>query len=170
MKRLLLLICMILVSGNLCAHNWGTLLGIPVFAGPAPSWVPVQISVWPIHLFPWTNVYGVVLSPGLLGGSHNVYGISCGVITFCHEQNGLAVNVYSIGQENNGLSIGVFNTWGSNHGVVVGLANFLMNSPGRNALQIGVFNQAKSGLQLGFLNYNPNAKISWMPFFNWSAE
>lgn len=135
------------------------------------DWTPVQINIFPIHLFSiQTDVYGIVLSPGLLGGGQHVCGLSCGVVIGAHNLHGIAAGVLSMGQYNNGLSIGVFNTWESNNGVSIGLANFLMSGDqSRNTLQIGLYNQANSGLQIGLLNHNPNALIPWMPLFNWSA-
>ena len=85
------------------------------------------------------------------------------------ENNGLAANIYSFGIKNNSLAVGLFNAWAKNNGVSVGLANFIHDKKsGRNTIQIGVFNQANSGLQIGLLNYNPNAAIPWMPLINFT--
>ena len=154
-----------LFSCNLFAHGeqfFGT--GIIKDA----KWTPLQISIWPVHLCsPRTDVYGLAVSPGLIGFGNRVYGISGGIIFFQGENYGVTTGICASGMKNNALSIGVFNSWKKNDGVSIGLANFIENKKeGRNTLQIGVFNQANSGLQIGLLNYNPNALIPWMPLIN----
>ena len=133
------------------------------------KWSPVQISFWPLHLCGGeTTIYGLNFSPGLFGFSRKVYGVSCGSTVMMAENNGLAANIWSFGMKNNSLAVGLFNAWERNNGVSIGLANFIHDKKdGGNTIQIGVFNQANSGLQIGLLNYNPNALIPWMPLINW---
>ena len=152
---------------NVHAHG-EQLFGIGVLVKNV-EWSPVQISIWPVHLCnPRSEIYGVLLSPGIFGFAQKVYGVSCGSIVMMAENNGLATNIYSYGAKNNGLAVGLFNTWERNNGVSIGIANFINDEKeGKNTLQIGVFNQANSGLQIGLLNYNPNALIPWMPLINW---
>ena len=171
LKKILLLAVLMSLSLNLYAHGteW---LGAAIFKDA--KWTPVQISLWPGHLCsPMAKVYGLAVSPGLFSFCDELYGISCGQIVLLGENNGLAANIWSFGDKNNGLAVGVFNAWGKNNGVSIGVANFVhdQGSDGisRNTLQIGVFNQANSGLQIGLLNYNPNALIPWMPILNWSG-
>ena len=164
-KKLLLMAVLTLFSCNLFAHGeqfFGT--GIIRDA----KWTPLQISVWPVHLCsPRTDVYGLAVSPGLIGLAGKVYGISGGIIFFQGENYGVTTGICASGMKNNALSIGVFNSWRKNNGISIGLANFIENKKeGRNTLQIGVFNQAHSGLQIRLLNYNPNAAIPWMPVIN----
>ena len=168
LKKILLLAVLMSFSLNLYAHGteW---IGNAIIKDA--KWSPVQISFWPVHLCGLrTTICGINLSPGLFGFSWKVYGISCGQIVLLGENNGLAANIWSFGDKNNGLAVGVFNAWGNNNGVSIGVANFVHDegSDGisRNTLQIGVFNQANSGLQIGVLNYNPNALIPWMPLIN----
>lgn len=168
LKKILLLAVLTLFTCNLFAHGeqfFGT--GIIRDA----KWTPLQISVWPVHLCsPRTDVYGLAVSPGLIGFGNRVYGISGGLIFFQGANYGVTTGILSCGVQNNALSLGVFNSWKKNNGVSIGVANFVhdQGSDGisRNTLQIGVFNQANSGLQIGLLNYNPNALIPWMPLIN----
>ena len=166
LKKLFLLILLSLLSLNVFAHGneW---IGSAIIKDA--KWSPVQISFWPLHLCGGeTTIYGLNFSPGLVGFSRKVYGVSCGSIVMMAENNGLAANIWSFGDKNNGLAVGGFNAWAKNNGVSVGLANFVYDKKsGRNTLQIGIFNQANSGLQIGLLNYNPNATIPWMPLVNW---
>ena len=165
LKKLFLLILLSLLSSNVFAHGneW---IGSAIIKDA--KWSPVQISFWPLHLCGGeTTIYGLNFSPGLFGFSRKVYGVSCGSIVMMAENNGLAANIWSFGDKNNGLAVGGFNAWAKNNGVSVGLANFVYDKKsGRNTLQIGIFNQANSGLQIGLLNYNPNALIPWMPLVN----
>ena len=167
MKKLLLLVALSFFTLNVHAHG-GQWLGFAVLAKDV-KWSPVQISLWPVHLCnPRTEIYGILLSPGIFGFADKVYGVSCGAIVMMAENNGLAANIYSFGIKNNSLAVGLFNAWERNNGVSIGLANFIHNQKdGGNTIQIGVFNQANSGLQIGLLNYNPNALIPWMPLINW---
>ena len=166
LKKFLLLTLMTLLSLNVFAHGneW---IGSAIIKNA--KWSPVQISFWPLHLCGGeTTIYGLNFSPGLVGFSRQVYGVSCGSIVMMAENNGLAANIWSFGDKNNGLAVGGFNAWAKNNGVSIGLANFVYDKKiGRNTLQIGIFNQANSGLQIGLLNYNPNAAIPWMPLINW---
>ena len=167
LKKLFLLILLPLLSLNVFAHGneW---IGSAIIKDA--KWSPVQISFWPLHLCGGeTTIYGLNFSPGLFGFSRKVYGVSCGSIVMMAENNGLAANIWSFGDKNNGLAVGGFNAWAKNNGVSVGLANFVYDKKsGRNTLQIGIFNQANSGLQIGLLNYNPNAAIPWMPLINFT--
>ena len=167
LKKLFLLILLPLLSLNVFAHGneW---IGSAIIKDA--KWSPVQISFWPLHLCGGeTTIYGLNFSPGLFGFSRKVYGVSCGSIVMMAENNGLAANIWSFGDKNNGLAVGGFNAWAKNNGVSVGLANFVYDKKsGWNTLQIGIFNQANSGLQIGLLNYNPNAAIPWMPLINFT--
>ena len=58
-----------------------------------------------------------------------------------------------------------------NNGLMLEIVNCCVpeNGSSENYLQIGVFNSARNGLQIGLLNYNPKAFIPWMPLFNYSS-
>ena len=166
-RKLLLLLLTVFVSLNIHAHGnpWG------ISFIKSASWTPFHFSFWPFHLFsPRTDVYGIALSPGLIGGGNRIYGLSCGIVFGQNTNYGLAVNVCSVGVKNNGLAVSLFNSWEDNNGVSIGLVNNILDGRGDNTLQIGLFNSAENGLQLGLLNHNPTALISWMPLVNFSRE
>ena len=74
MKKLLLVLCVAILSFNVYAHG-----SLQVDLLGEVSWTPVNISIFPIHLFSplHTDVRGVYLAPGLVGLAPNIYGISC---------------------------------------------------------------------------------------------
>ena len=178
-KKFVLLTALTLFSFNLFAHGTEWIAAAVLFKDA--KWTPVQISFWPVHLCsPRTDVYGLAVSPGLVGFADKVYGISSGIIFLQNENFGVTAGIYSFGVKNNGISLGIINSWESNDGISIGAANCIYNNSGRNILQIGVFNYAKNGLQIGIfnttsnggvqiglLNYNPKSYIPWLPFVNW---
>ena len=178
-KKFVLLTAVALFSFNLFAHGTEWIAAAVLFKDA--KWTPVQISFWPVHLCsPRTDVYGLAVSPGLVGFADKVYGISSGIIFLQNENFGVTAGIYSFGVKNNGISLGIINSWESNDGISIGAANCIYNNSGRNILQIGVFNYAKNGLQIGIfnttsnggvqiglLNYNPKSYIPWLPFVNW---
>ena len=105
------------------------------------------------------NCYGISISP-LMNANVNQYGVSAGLI--------------NANQNTHGLSIGQCNAFEVNYGVSVGVFNLQIpkfekgNKPKMNFLQIGLFNFADSGCQIGLLNCNETAKIRILPFFNFS--
>lgn len=177
LKKFLLLTVLVLsfFSCNLFAHGRSD-PGLGQFLGGGLlhdiKWTPLQISIWPLHLCsPCCKpvVYGLAVSPGWLGVASKVYGISCGSFFFLQGENyGVTTGLFTAGGINNALSCGIFNYWEKNNGISIGLANIVVRRYGWNTLQIGVFNKANNGLQIGLLNYNPNALIPWMPLFNFS--
>ena len=106
------------------------------------------------------NCYGISISP-LMNVNTNQYGVSAGLI------NG--------NQNTHGLSVGQCNAFEVNYGVSVGVFNLQIpkfekgNKPKMNFLQIGLFNFADSGCQIGLLNCNETAKFRILPFFNFSS-
>ena len=106
------------------------------------------------------NCYGISISP-LMNVNTNQYGVSAGLI------NG--------NQHTHGLSVGQCNAFEVNYGVSVGVFNLQIpkfekgNKPKMNFLQIGLFNLADSGCQIGLLNCNETAKFRILPFFNFSS-
>ena len=142
------------------------------------------------------NVYGANLGIATLltgkcyGITINVFsvlkenhGISLGVGNVGIKNNGILTGIFTSGQDNVGISLGIINLWGNNAGVLVGVFNYkieheetshgvaigVINISKKNTFQLGIYNQAEGGLQIGLLNHNPNALIPWMPFFNWSS-
>ena len=73
MKKLLLVLCVAILSFNVYAHGS---LHADLFGDV--SWTPVNVSIFPVHLFfPLeTDVRGVYLPPGLVGYCKNLYGIT----------------------------------------------------------------------------------------------
>ena len=112
------------------------------------------------------------------------YGISLGVGTVGVNNNGVLAGIFTSGQDNVGISLGIINLWENNAGVLVGVFNYkieheetshgvaigVINLSKKNTFQLGIYNQAEGGLQIGLLNHNPNALIPWMPFFNYSSD
>ena len=139
------------------------------------------------------NVYGVNLGTATLltgecyGIAINVFsvlkenhGISLGVGTVGVNNNGVLAGIFASGQDNVGISLGIINLWGNNAGVLVGVFNYkieheetshgvaigVINISKKNTFQLGIYNQAEGGLQIGLLNYNSKSYIPWMPLIN----
>ena len=170
------------------------------------QWSPVQISVWPVSLVPavdhtyTADIYGLNLNlTTLFHCQNNVYGLSCGVFQTFEKKYGLTVALINGGGEIYGFAAGIANIFFTNNGVCVGIINDAINrdititgdgkehrSKTANIFQIGLFNNAHEGfqmglfnvikkaddqgfaVQLGLLNHNPDAVIPWMPLFNFS--
>ena len=172
------------------------------------KWSPIQISVWPISLVPaadhtyTADIYGLNLNlTTLFHCQNNVYGLSCGVFQTFEKKYGMTVALINGGGEIYGFAVGIANIFFTNNGVCVGIINDAINrntsitGDGKehrrktaNILQVGLFNNAHEGCQLGLfnvikkadisgfavqfglLNHNPNAAIPWLPFFNYSSD
>ena len=139
------------------------------------KWTPLQIMIWPTGLFDMqASVYGINLI--VSGVQKRVCGVSCGLLGIFHDHYGIGVVLANYAYNNTGLMCGVYNTIQRNRGVATGVYNRFSNEPGEdiseveNFLQIGLFNHARNGLQIGVLNYNPNAPIPWMVLFNYSPR
>ena len=139
------------------------------------------------------NVYGINLGIAtLLTGK--CYGASINVFSLLNENNGLSLGLFNMGNnngitlglcnlviDNDGISLGISNLWGNNAGVLVGVFNYkleheetshgvaigVINISKKNTFQLGIYNQAEGGFQLGLLNYNPKSYIPWLPIVNW---
>ena len=142
------------------------------------------------------DVYGINLGIAtLLTGK--CYGASINVFSLLNENNGLSLGLLNMGNnngitlglcnlviDNNGISLGVINLLGNNAGISMGVINRMIAGGGKssgtsigvanisknNIFQFGIYNQSESGLQIGLLNYNPNALIPWLPLFNFSFD
>jgi hypothetical protein len=102
------------------------------------------------------------------------------------DNNGLAAGIFNLGVRNNGVKLGIVNLFEENPGIFIGVLNCkvfphraetlsgtsvgIVNISIKNTFQLGIYNQAESGLQIGLLNHNPNAAIPWLPFFNYSSD
>ena len=139
------------------------------------------------------DVYGINLGIAtLLTGK--CYGASINVFSLLNENNGLSLGLFNMGNnngitlglcnlviDNDGISLGISNLWGNNAGVLVGVFNYkleheetshgvaigVINISKKNTFQLGIYNQAEGGFQLGLLNYNPKSYIPWLPIVNW---
>ena len=136
---------------------------------------PLQLTLGPWGLFDpaRTTVYGLSLN---LAQSRleNCYGISVALMNANTNQYGVSAGLINANQNTHGLSVGQSNAFEVNYGVSVGVFNLQIpkfekgNKPKMNFLQIGLFNFADSGCQIGLLNCNETAKIRILPFFNFS--
>ena len=144
------------------------------------KWTPFQFQtlvfplVAPVALFDCeTPVYGLDLT--LVGFQKKTSGLSCGVLSGHGDHYGLGVVLAAGGENNYGLMCSVVNAFEGCGGVAVGTLNFNYKGDDTlakpdNLLQIGLFNYARNGLQIGVLNYNPDALIPWMVLFNYSPR
>ena len=162
------------------------------------KFAPVQVGVGifeSANLFDADSV--ALLSIGLLGIQQYSSIISVGGITELKNNYGIQVSAASLTDRNYGLMIGLLENCtdvNENYGIKIGITNtsgkfakfqllgidffdhlqvgFLNGHTYiDNVLQIGIFNATSNGgVQIGLLNYNENALIKWMPFFNFGFE
>ena len=193
MKKLLLIILSAVVVSSAFAGNFDG-------KGVIPGWkfAPVQVGVGIFeseNLFDADSV--ALLSIGLLGIQQYSSIISVGGITELENNYGIQVSAASLTDRNYGLMIGLLENCtdvNENYGIKIGITNtsgkfakfqllgidffdylqvgFLNGHTYiDNVLQIGIFNATlNGGVQIGLLNYNENALIKWMPFFNFGFE
>ena len=171
---------------------------VNIVAFPIALFDPEETEVYGILFSPGMgmsrkNMYGVNLGIATLlkcyGVSINIIsvlennGLSLGLLSL-YKNNGMAWGVCNLIADNNGISLGGINLLENNAGVSIGIVNMMIAGGGKsngvsigvanisqnNILQLGIYNQAESGLQIGLLNHNPNAAIPWLPFFNYSSD
>lgn len=154
------------------------------------SLVPEQLAILPME----TPVFGVNLEPfwgtqkqidglnlqPMLGFSDSVYGISVQGFGETTQFAGLQFGLITLSTHFQGVSFALLTGTWENRGLQVGLANFSGNTapvtyqgdsiPPGGGLQLGIFNSATSGIQIGLLNHNANSPIPWMILFNASAR
>ena len=124
--------------------------------------------------------YGISLNIVSVALRH--HGVSMGVVNMGYN-DGISAGIFTIGG-NRGIILGGININEDNAGVSIGILNYqdeqkktppcflvgVANISKKNTFQLGIYNQAESGLQIGLLNHNPNAAIPWLPFFNYSSD
>ena len=162
------------------------------------KFVPLQVGVGlfsPAQLFDTDST--ALFSLGLLGVKQRSSIISVGGITELKNNYGIQVSAASLTDRNYGLMIGSLENCtdvNKNYGIKIGITNIsgkfakfqllgidffdylqvgFLNGHTYidNVLQIGIFNATlNGGVQIGLLNYNENALIKWMPFFNFGFE
>ena len=136
------------------------------------EYTPIQFSFWPLTIFHHdTDVYGIRLAPSVVHLQGVVWGCSIGGFIATGTHCGLSLSLCQTGYESYGIVGGVVNVYEKNNGLMLGIVNCCVpeNGSSENFLQIGVFNSARNGLQIGLLNYNPKAFIPWMPLFSYSS-
>ena len=128
--------------------------------------------------------YGVSVAVGSLIRENN--GVAIGIFHMDKDNNGLAAGIFNLGVRNNRVKLGIVNLFEENAGIFIGVLNCkvfphraealsgtsvgIVNISIKNTFQLGIYNQAEGGLQIGLLNHNPNALIPWMPFVNYSSD
>ena len=148
------------------------------------KFVPVQVGVGffsPKQLFDTDST--ALFSLGLLGVKQRSSIISVGDITELKNNYGLMIGLFgncTDVNKNYGIKIGITNISGKFAKFqLLGIDFFDYLQVGflnghtyiDNILQIGIFNATlNGGVQIGLLNYNENALIKWMPFFNFGFE
>ena len=162
------------------------------------KFVPLQVGVGlfsPAQLFDTDST--ALFSLGLLGVKQRSSIISFGGITELKNNYGIQVSAASLTDRNYGLMIGLLENCtdvNKNYGIKIGLFNVsgkfakfqllgidffdylqvgFLNGHTYidNILQIGILNATlNGGVQIGLLNYNENALIKWLPFFNFGFE
>ena len=193
MKKLLLIILSAVVVSSAFAEEFDS-------KGVISGWkfAPVQVGVGifeSANLFDADS--GALLSIGLLGIQQYSSIISVGGITELKNNYGIQVSAASQTDHNYGLMSGLLENCtdvNKNYGIKIGITNIFgkfakfqllgidffdylqvgfLNGHTYidNVLQIGIFNATlNGGVQIGLLNYNENALIKWMPFFNFGFE
>ena len=152
----------------------------PTLYAFSAKWTPFQFQTFvfplvvPVALFDCeTPVYGLNLTT-FVGSQKKTCGLSCGVLSVHGDHYGLGVALAAGGNNNYGLMCSVVNAFDGCGGVAVGVLNFNFedDTPAKpdNFLQIGLFNYARNGLQIGVLNHNPDALIPRMVLFNYSPR
>ena len=91
------------------------------------------------------------------------------------ECNGVSFSLLGAPVECNGVSFSLLGICRrQRHGVYCSLFNYSYAADGteedesQSVVQLGLFNSCRSGVQIGLLNYNENAFIPFLPFFNYS--
>ena len=193
MKKILLVILSAVIVSSAFAGEFD---GKGVISGW--KFAPVQVGAGifeSANLFDADSV--ALFSIGLLGIQQHSSIISVGSITELKNNYGIQVSAASLTDHNYGLMIGLLENCtdvNKNYGIKIGITNIsgkfakfqllgidffdylqvgFLNGHTYidNILQIGIINATlNGGVQIGLLNYNENALIKWMPFFNFGFE
>ena len=193
MKKLLFFIFLAVVVSSTFAGEFDS-------KGVISGWkfAPVQVGVGifeSANLFDADSV--ALFSFGLLRIQQQASIISLGGMTRLENNYGIQLSAASLTDRNYGLMIGLLENCtdvNKNYGIKIGITNVsgkfakfqllgidffdylqvgFLNGHTYidNVLQIGIFNATlNGGVQIGLLNYNENALIKWMPFFNFGFE
>ncbi|MEG2076815.1 MAG: hypothetical protein RRY34_09955, partial [Victivallaceae bacterium] len=173
MKKIWLIALLVLGIMSLRAEE--PVLAMPLVDGGKVEWSCFQAGVWPFYIFaPGTNIYGLNMNLAANYSMYNSAGVNLAPVNYLgYENYALTLGVYNVFNGiNHGVSVGVVNKAENNYAIQFGVVNLVKDffADSTNILQIGLYNQAESGLQLGLLNYNPNAWIAYFPLFNFSRS
>ena len=183
------LLMLSLLVGLSCESTAGELIGVDDIGLFNVSWTPLQLGIFPgLQLFGKsdtcglslflladsgsTNNYGMQIAPLILRRKCN-YGLSMAIFSLFGENNyGMQLALITYGKENKGAAVGFYTVTQVNNGLQLGILTESVSrtetaSRSNFGVQIGMYNKAESGLQFGLLNYNPNANIKYLPFFNY---
>ena len=193
MKKLLLIILSAVVVSSAFAGDFDS-------KGVISGWkfAPVQVGIGifeSANLFDADSValfsFGLlriqqqasIISLGGMTRLENNYGIQLSTASLTYRNYGLMLSSYlnaTCTNDNYGIKIGLFNVSGKYDKLqLLGIDFFDYLQVGflnghtyiDSVLQIGIFNTTSNGgVQFGLLNYNENALIKWMPFFNFGFE
>lgn len=99
-----------------------------------------------------------------VNGVKENYFLQCGALSSITENNYvLSFGLINLAENNYGLQLGFGNLATEYSTVQIGAVNT------GSLVQFGIVN-AFGKIQFGLLNYNPDAWIKWMPFFNFSVK
>lgn len=167
-------------------------------AYPDVSWSLVQVTLVPDQLSvvsSQTPIIGVNVEPfwgaqesvdvlnlqPLYGSSGQIQGVSVQGFGRTGRFAGLQLGLANFHTRFEGVAFSLVGGAWESRGLQVGAANFSGNTapafcreegvpPRGGGMQLGVFNSATSGFQLGLVNYNENSTFPWMILFNASAR
>jgi hypothetical protein len=118
------------------------------------------------------EINGVAYGSLFSGGGKTQLNGACisAVTSIVEKSNGLQMATvnYNHGEKKSLFyQLGLLCNYG---GAGSGLQMSCVNFTGDSIFQLGVFNKADSGIQIGVLNWNKNGFLPWFPFFNYSSR
>lgn len=165
---------------------------------PDVSWSLVQVTLVPDQLSvvpSQTPIVGVNFEPfwgaqesvdvlnlqTLYGSSKQIQGVSVQGFGWTGRFAGLQLGLANFHSRFEGVAFSLVGGAWESRGLQVGAANFSGNTtpafcreegvpPRGGGMQLGIFNSATSGFQLGLLNYNEKSPFPWMILLNASAR
>ncbi|MEG1980778.1 MAG: hypothetical protein RR060_08605 [Victivallaceae bacterium] len=145
-----------------------------LFSEQSCTWTPLQFGLGSLAVFSsYTNIYGLNINPLISFQHENVYGLNVALfnLTEYSDSAGVTISLATRCENHYGLLFGVTTVARRNYGLQCGVLNIVRGGGSRemvNFVQLGVFNRAGSGLQIGLLNSNPNSVMPLAPIFNYS--
>lgn len=176
-KKWIAVVCTLVICGSLWAH-----FPVNISCDDKDGFISTKTcAVFPLQL-------GLFPDCQIFAGNTDIPGIALNL--FCLHQKSACISFsfldllttnYGIQcgpllcgtNTNYGLSLGIFNMAGSNFGMQSGLVNVISNygygGSKYKGIQIGLINSGGS-FQIGLLNHNQNAWLTWMPIINFSCK